>query len=166
MKKYAANIITLCRILGSILMLLFPVFSSWFYIMYLFCGLTDMVDGTIARKTHSVSIFGSKLDTIADFVFLLSSLIKLLPVINFPVWLWVWVLIIAAIKIINAASGFICKKKFITKHTIMNKITGLLLFLLPLTLSFIEFVYSSIVVCTIATFSAIQEGHYIRTGRE
>ena len=46
-------------------------------------------------------------------------------------------------------------------HTIMNKITGSLLFLLPLTVSFVELKYSSIVMCSIATFSAIQEWFYI-----
>ena len=39
--------------------------------------------------------------------------------------------------------------------------SGLLLFLLPLTLSFIELKYSSIVVCSVATCAAIQEGVYI-----
>lgn len=50
-KKQVANIITLCRILGSIGLVFCPVFSACFYGVYLFCGLTDMADGTIARKT-------------------------------------------------------------------------------------------------------------------
>ena len=62
--------------------------------------------------------------------------------------------------------GIIYKKKLISLHTIMNKITGMLLFLLPLTLHFIELKYSSVVVCSIATFSAIQEVYYIRIDRE
>lgn len=93
-------------------------------------------------------------------------LVKLLPVMHIPRWLWIWILVIAIIKIINVISGFICKKQFLVEHTIMNKITGVLLFLLPLTLSFIELKYSAIPVCFMATFSAIQEGHFIRTGRE
>ena len=48
----------------------------------------------------------------------------------------------------------------------MNKITGLLLFLLPLTLHFIDIKYSSLLVCSIATFSAIQERQYIEMGRD
>lgn len=161
-----ANIVTGCRILCSIWMVFSPVFSVWFYILYLLCGLTDMVDGTIARRTHTDSKFGARLDTIADFIFVVVSLAKLLPMMHIPRWLWIWILVIAIIKIINVISGFICKKKYIVEHTIMNKITGLLLFLLPLTLSVIELKYSAIVVCTVATFSAIQEGHFIRTGRE
>lgn len=166
MRKYIANIVTSCRIIFSILMLFFPAFSPWFYVMYLLCGLTDMVDGTIARKTNTVSTFGARLDTIADVILVLVALVKLLPVMNIPSWLWIWILIIAVIKITNIISGFVCNKRFTVEHTIMNKITGLLLFVLPLTLFFIELKYSAVVVCTIATFSAVQEGYYIRTGRE
>ena len=49
-------------------------------------------------------------------------------------------------------------------HTVMNRVTGVLLFALPLTLSFINLNYSGTIVCTVATFAAIQEGHLIRTG--
>ena len=166
MKKHIANIVTSSRIIFSILMLFFPAFSPCFCVMYLLCGLTDMVDGTIARKTNSVSTFGSRLDTIADFIFVSVALVKLLPVMNIPRWLWIWILIIAVIKITNIISGFVCKKRFVAQHTVMNKITGLLLFLMPFTLFVIELKYSAVTVCTIATFSAVQEGHYIRTGRE
>ena len=75
MKKQIANIITLCRIPGSIGLLFCPVFSDRFYVLYLFCGLTDMVDGTIARKTGAVSEFGSSLDTVADFLFVIVSFV-------------------------------------------------------------------------------------------
>lgn len=101
MKKYIANIITGCRIIFSVLMLCFPVVSAWFYVMYITGGFTDMIDGTIARKTNSVSKFGSHLDTLADFVFISLALIKILPVIDIPHWILKWIFIIAIIKIIN-----------------------------------------------------------------
>lgn len=63
MKRYIASIITSCRILFSIFMLFFTVFSYGFFGMYLICGFTDMIDGTIARKTNAVSTFGARLDT-------------------------------------------------------------------------------------------------------
>ena len=157
MKKQIANIITSCRILFSVCLLFCPVFSVGFYCIYLLCGFTDMVDGTIARKTNAISEFGARLDTIADFLFFAVSLVKLLPVIHIPKWIWVWIAIIAIIKIFSVILGFIYTKKLIFLHTVMNKITGLLLFLLPLTLHFIELKYSFVVVCLVATFSAIQE---------
>lgn len=162
-----ANRMTLCRILcGGLLLLLFPVCSTWFYGLYLIGGATDVLDGIIARKTGTVSEFGAKLDTVADICFFGASWIKLLPTVRLPKWLWIWVAVIAVIKLINLASGFLCKGRFVAEHTVMNKVTGALLFVWPLTLPFAEPRYSAAVVCCAATFAAIQEGHYIRTGRE
>ena len=158
-----ANIITGCRILCSILLLFFPAFSLDFYITYLLCGFSDMVDGIIARKTNSTSKFGSQLDTIADLIFVVVSLFKLLPAIHIPQWLWIWGGVIAVIKISNIIWGYVSKKQFISLHTIMNKVTGFLLFLSPLAISFVELKYIAIIVCSIATLSAIQEGFYITT---
>ena len=163
MTKRIANILTGCRILGSILLLFFPVFSLDFYITYLLCGFSDMVDGAIARKTNSTSKFGSQLDTIADFIFVMVSSFKFLPAIPIPQWLWIWGGVIAVIKISNIIWGYVSKKQFISLHTIMNKVTGLLLFLLPLTIPFWKLNYTAIAVCAIATLSAIQEGFYIIT---
>ena len=163
--KHIANIITGSRIVFSIALLFFPPLSSAFYVLYAAAGLTDMIDGTVARKTNTVSDFGAKLDAIADFIFVAVCLIKLLPILDIPVWLWVWIAVIALIKIINIISVVIKYKRMIAVHSVMNKVTGALLFCLPLTLSFIELKYSAIIVCAVATFAAMQEGHYIRTGR-
>ena len=165
MAKHIANILTCCRIFGSILLLFFPVFSSAFYITYILCGFSDMIDGSVARRTNSTSKFGSQLDTIADLVLVVAVMIKLLPAIHLPGWLWFWIGVIAVIKISNIIWGFVSKKQFIALHTIMNKVTGLLLFLLPLTTAFCELNYIAIAVCPIATLSAIQEGFYIITDR-
>ena len=82
---------------------------------------------------------------------------------DIPVWLYAWIGIIALIKISNTIFGYVVQKKFVAVHTVMNKVTGALLFILPLTLSNIDLKYSSIVVCVVATVAAVQEGHYIRT---
>ena len=161
MTRHIANILTTCRILGSILLLFFPAFSAAFYIIYLFCGFSDMIDGTVARKTNSSNSFGSRLDTAADLIFIAVSLIKLLPALQVPHWLWIWGGIISIIKISNIIWGYISTKKFVSLHTVMNKAAGLLLFLFPLTISFVELKYTATVVCSVATFSAIQEGVYV-----
>ena len=118
------------------------------------------------RKTDTVSKLGTRLDTIADFVFVVVCLIKLLPVLRIPAWLYAWIGIIALIKAVNIVSGFAVQKRFVAVHSVMNKATGALLFLLPLTIPAVPLKYSAIVVCAVATFAAIQEGHFIRTGRE
>ena len=161
-----ANIITGFRILCSIALLFCSPFSPPFYALYLGAGLTDMIDGLIARKTNTVSTFGARLDTAADFALVAVCLWKLLPKLSLPSWLWVWIGGIALIKVVNVLSGYILQKRFVVLHTAMNKVTGVLLFILPLTLRIIDLRTSGGFVCAIATFAAIQEGHYIRTGRE
>ena len=161
-----ANTITFFRMAVSIVLLFFPVFSPAFTIFYIAAGLSDMLDGFVARKTGTVSELGARLDTIADFVLVVVCLFKLLPILSIPVWLYGWIGIIAFIKVANIISGFAVQKSFVTVHSVMNKATGVLLFLLPLTLPAVPLKYSAIVVCAAATFAAIQEGQFIRTGRE
>ena len=125
-----------------------------------------MADGAIARRTKSDSELGAILDTVADSVFVAVCFVKILPLIQFPTWLWIWIVVIATIKIGNVVWGLICNKKLVSMHTILNKATGFLLFLFPLTLSFIEPMYSSMIVCSLATVSAINEVYYTRMDRE
>ena len=160
-----ANIITGIRIICSLALLFCPALSVPFYLLYIIAGLSDMLDGHIARKTGTVSEFGSGLDAAADFILVVVCLIKLLPILDIEIWMYIWIGIIAVIKAINIASGFIVQGRFISVHSVMNKITGAFLFTLPLTIGFFELRYSAAVVCAAATFAAIQEGHYIRTGR-
>ncbi|MBR5305348.1 MAG: CDP-alcohol phosphatidyltransferase family protein [Oscillospiraceae bacterium] len=161
-----ANIITASRILGSICLLFCPAFSAVFYTVYLFCGITDMVDGTIARKTNSVSETGARLDTVADIVFVAVCFAKILPLMQLPFWLWLWIVAVAVIKTANIVWGSVRSKKLVSVHTLLNKTTGFLLFLFPLTLNAIEPIYSAVILCCLATVSAISELHYTRTGKE
>ena len=165
MRKQLANIITISRILCSIGLLCCPVFSFGFYVVYLFCGFTDMIDGKIARKTKTISEFGARLDTAADIVFVAVCLVKILPLTHLPVWLYIWIAIITTLKIGNILWEFIRSKRLLSIHTILNKTTGFLLFLFPFTLSFVEPMYSSVMVCSLATVSVINEVHYLRMGR-
>lgn len=163
MYRNTANIVSFSRVLFASAMLFFPVLSPGFYTFYVIAGLTDVADGWIARRTDAVSGFGSVLDSIADIVFVAIALAMIIPTLDIPMWLWVWMAIIIVIKIINPLSGYVIFKKIIVKHTMTNKITGLLLFLFPFTLPYIEFAYTAIVICSVATFAAVQEGHLIRT---
>ena len=120
-----------------------------------------MIDGTIARKTGAISEFGARLDTVADFIFLSVSLVKFLPAVSIPQWLWVWIAFVGVVKIGNLIAGFVRTKTLVFLHTVMNKITGFLLFLLPLTFPVIDPKYSIIPVCAVASIAAIQESVYI-----
>ena len=159
MKQHFANLITCTRIVGSILMIFLPVHSMWFYTIYLACGLSDMADGAVARMTKSQSAFGSKLDTVSDFVFTAVSLAKFLPLFHFPAWLLVWIGAVSIIKVTNVASH----KSLLSAHTFMNKLTGLCLFLLPFVLLFTELKYSPVIVCVLATVATVVEWYSIKT---
>lgn len=160
-----ANMITSSRIVLSIFIIFSTPFSLVFYFLYLLCGFTDMVDGYIARKRGTESDFGSKLDSIADMVFVAVCLFKMLPVITLGFWVWLWIVIVAFIKVVNIICGYFYHRQFIMLHTIANKITGVLLFTFPLFREFIDLKYVAIPLCALATFAAIQEGHYIRTDK-
>lgn len=156
-----ANIITSCRIILSVIMLFFPAFSTVFYSLYLTAGFTDMIDGTVARKLGTNSEFGAKLDTFADMVFVAVVAYKLYPLIKITKAIWIG--LIAVIKVINLIYGFMVQKQFVSVHTIANKITGFMLFIFPLTFPIVNIRYTSIVVCAMATFAALQENYIIRT---
>ena len=161
MKKYIANVITGSRIIFSVPLLFIPLSA-----LYLFCAFTDMIDGAIARKTEAVSKFGARLDTASDFIFMLVCCVRILPQINIPAWLWVWTILIALIKIFNIVLVLIRNKKLISMHTVLNKMTGASLFLLPLTLTFLESTYSVATVCVLATVASVQEAYFVARGQD
>ncbi len=71
-----ANLITGARMLCALLLLCFPAFSPAFYALYLLGGLTDMIDGTVARMTGTACEAGARLDTAADLLFAAVCLIR------------------------------------------------------------------------------------------
>ena len=89
----------------SAFLLFFPALSPAFLVLYTAGGISDMIDGAVARRTGTVNDFGSKLDTFADIMFAAVCLIKLLPVLDVPVWLYVWVAVIAVIKFSSITAG-------------------------------------------------------------
>ena len=82
------------------------------------------------------------------------------------IWLYVWTAVIALIRLLNIISGVAKQKRYVAVHSIMNKVTGALLFMLPLTLTIVPINYSGILICLVATIAAIQESYFIRTGRD
>ena len=159
--KRLPNVISVLRVAGSIGLLFCDVAGWMFWALYALCGISDMVDGWLARRLHAESNTGAILDSVSDILFVACCAIRLSPVLVIPTWLWIWAGIIAIIKIVNQISALIVYKRFCFPHTLANKLTGLLLFLtVP------GMFWSLIPVSTaaaIATFAAVQEGHFIRT---
>ena len=59
-KAGSANLITGTRILCSVALLFCPALSTSFYVLYLVAGLTDMIDGAVARMTGTAGKLGAK----------------------------------------------------------------------------------------------------------
>ena len=156
-KKNLANIITMMRVVLSLPLLLSEPLSPSFYILYCLCGLSDMVDGFVARRTNSESRFGERIDSLADIVFVAVCLCKLLPVIDLPVWICVWAAVIALIKVVSVVIGFVLAHSFVALHSMMNKMTGFTLFLFPFLVCIkgINIVAAS--VCMLAYLHAIHD---------
>ena len=159
--KHTANIITALRIAFAAIIVFVPTFSLIFYLLYFLCGLTDMLDGYIARKTKTESDFGARLDSIADIVFVAVCVVKIFPAVSLNRWQWIWIAVIALMRVFNIVYGYIRKKKIIMLHTILNKITGATLFILPFTMPFLDIRLVCIPVCAVATLSALDEFYRI-----
>ena len=153
----AANIITVSRILFSALLLVFSPLSTAFAVMYLLCGVTDVLDGCVARKLHTESEKGANLDSIADLVFAVVYSVKILPLLNLPLWIWIWTVIIAVTKITGILIASKKAHKLSIAHSFGNKLTGLLLYLLPLSVCVADVKYTATLVCAVATGTVIKE---------
>ena len=164
-----ANIITGIRIVCALALLVCPTFSGWFYALYLLGGVSDVLDGFAARHLGTQTKRGAQLDTIADIVFTAVVLLKVVRTVKIPVWLIVWIACIAVIKCINIISGFVIHKRFVSEHTVLNKLCGGLLFAIPLCIGRFPrqpVAVLMILTCAVATIAAIQERYYIRRGKE
>lgn len=132
-RKYIPNILTALRMLGAVLLLLTKPLTLPFYLLHIFCGLTDALDGAFARALHASSRLGAQLDSIADLMFYGVMMGKLMPILleRMPASLW-WI-VGAAVFIRLCAYGVAAatQHRFSALHTILNKLTGLLVFLVP-----------------------------------
>ena len=159
--NHLPNILSSLRMVGAVALLLSDVSSILFGALYIVCGISDIADGWLARKLKCVTRTGALLDSLADICFVACCAWKLLPILELPQWLWLWAGVIVAIKVVNQLSALVMYGRCCFPHTTANKITGFLVFIaVPMT------VWSIIPIATvaaIATFAAIQEGHYIRT---
>ncbi len=164
--KNLPNFITALRIIGTICLIFIEPFLKMFFLVYTIAGITDVLDGFVARITRTSSEFGAKLDSAADLLFYAVMILKILPnLLDFlPAGLWIFAAIIVGIRIasyILAGVKFHC---FASLHTYLNKLTGFAVFLLPyfyLTPYLNEY---GVVLCLIALASSLEEflTHIIR----
>ena len=158
-----ANALTIGRIVLSVALLALPALSPGFLAVYALAGATDMLDGFVARRAGTASELGARLDSISDFALVAVCLVKILPTVAVPIWLWIWVALIAAVKAANLISGFVMEKRPVMPHTTANRVAGFVVFLVPFAIPFFDIAAPGALACAAAMFAAVQEGHLIRT---
>lgn len=155
--KTIPNYISLSRIIFSLSLIFVKPLSVVFYVIYIICGLSDIIDGFIARKTRTTSIFGAKLDSAADMIMVGVLLLLFYPIINPAIEIIAWIILIAIIRLSSMVVALKKYKTFASIHTYGNKITGIILFLFPILFSYIHTIGLIYIICVIATISAIEE---------
>lgn len=156
-KNSPADIVTILRFPLSAVLLISDPFSAVFISAYIMAGLSDIADGYIARKTCMVSERGALLDSIADLFFISVCLIRFIPILDIDMYILMWLVIIATIRILSFFTGLSKFGKPVMLHTFANKLTGALLFIFPLTVRAVEIRYSAPLICAVASFASVQE---------
>ena len=152
-----ANILSVSRIVFSLFLFAVSPSSPRFALLYLLCGVTDVLDGFTARALHTESRAGESLDSLADLFFAAVYAVKLLPLLCIPPVIWLWTALIAAAKLWGILQRSKMERRFTIAHSFANKLTGLLLFLLPPSIRLIDIRYGAALVCAAATFAAAEE---------
>lgn len=153
------NIITALRIVGSVGLLFTEIMSVGFYVLYSVCGITDVLDGFIARLTKSESDLGAKLDSIADLLFYGVMFFKIMPYLIsvLPLWLWMFVGVILLVRASSYLVAAIKYHRFASVHTYLNKLTGAVVFAIPYFMGLKVFVPVCLTVAVVAMSASSEE---------
>lgn len=155
--KFIPNIISITRIILSLSLIFIKPLSEKFYILYIICGISDALDGFLARKTNTTSEIGAKLDSIADMIMIGVIIFLFYPIINPSAEIIVWIILIGIIRIMGMVIALKKYKTFVSIHSYGNKVTGMIFFLFPIMFSYIDKIMLIHITCIIATTSAIEE---------
>jgi len=177
----ASNILTIPNLLTFMRMALIPVFASllyygysgWALAVFIVAGLSDALDGFLARRFNQESEFGTIIDPIADKLLMTTAFIILtMPnvlqqVRHLPVPFWVTaavigrdVLIITVAGAINVMTGFRgFKPSWLGKLSTLVQVlaVGLILFAAVAGYSF----YLPTVYSIVALLAFVSGVHYI-----
>lgn len=159
MIKHLPNCITLLRMVGTFVLLFIAPLTDTFYVIYTLTGVTDVLDGTLARKMNLTSKLGAKLDSIADILFYTLVILRLFPEIlpRIPEEIWYIVGAVVLIRLISYTVAAIKFRCFASLHTYMNKITGFTVFVIPYIIKLPFFAEACFVICAIAALAALDE---------
>lgn len=139
-------------------------FTNTFYYVYSYCGISDVLDGVVARSLNIMSSLGSVLDSISDLLFYSVMMIKVLPKLRMilPEYIWLFVYIVLFLRLMCYTFVYFRMNKIASRHTIYNKMTGLLVFFIPFVIKTPYMLIYSIAILIVAYYSVFDEVLYIR----
>lgn len=154
-----ADTVTTMRMGASVLLFFLSLETIWFFVIYTFAGLTDVLDGWLARRTKRASEFGARLDSIADLLFYGVLLVRLFPLLYqiLPGEIWYAVFGIIVVRFASYLTSAVKYHRFASLHTWLNKLTGAAVFLLPYVLFSPFGVGYSWAVCILAFAASVEE---------
>ena len=156
--KQIPNALSWLRIACALGLFLFPPFSLWFMILYVTAGVSDMIDGSVARKLNAGSVFGANLDSIADLTFACIGLYILLPAVDFPVWAAPVAIGLVSTRFISISIAAIRFKTVVMLHTIGNKVFVLIAWLIFLIYPFVNDITVFLIIgCAIGLITCIED---------
>ncbi|MEF2967316.1 CDP-alcohol phosphatidyltransferase family protein [Paenibacillus sp. M1] len=156
--KHLANMISISRMILLILLFFLTNHVWMFLLVYLLCGLSDVLDGYIARKTKTQSDLGARLDSAADLL--------LFGVITVAMIVWLkdealiflpWIILIVTIRCANLLISARKYHSFAIVHTWGNKVSGFLLFMTPPLYFLFQNPAVAWPVCLVSVLSALEE---------
>ena len=153
------NCVTMFRVLGTVGLVFTEPFSVAFYVIYTLCGLSDVVDGWIARSKKLTSELGAKLDSIADLLYYAVMAVMVMPVLweRLPVGIWYAVAFVVALRIATYVMVAVRHRCFSSMHTYGNKLTGIGVFGIPYFIPQECGVIYCTVACTVSVLATIEE---------
>ena len=167
-KWNAADAMTLARMACSCLLVGFPAQSAGFFALYSLAGLTDALDGWLARRSGTASDFGARLDSIADLLFYSVALLRLLPFLfrALPAEIWYAVALVVLVRLAAYGTAAVRYRRFASLHTWLNKLTGAAVFLLPYVVATSAGVGYAWAVCALAMTASLEELALHLAGRQ
>lgn len=137
MPKNIPNILTIIRFILIPVILYFIITGNYLlgFIFFTISGITDILDGTIARKYNLISTFGKLMDPLADKLTQISVLATLTFKDIIPIWILVIVILKELIMIIGAS--FLYGKDVVVYSKWFGKLATVL-FYLAIVLSLID----------------------------
>ena len=165
------NILTLFRVLLIPLFVILIINKRfpWALATFAIAGITDAVDGLIARLTGQRTELGAYLDPIADKLLLSSAFITLAIIEYIPSWLTVIVITRDIIILIGFLMFFLTNHRpkmgpsLLSKFTTFFQISTVLLFLIKENYS-ISPLITQLAIYGVVIFTVLSGTHYIYVG--